>query len=154
MSEKDIAEDPDSLQSLAAKKINKSPQMKARFEKIEKLVTEMAYGPQALSQEELDKHAATGKDMQEFHKNRNKRVENFRNERLSEIASLLVMLPDIKQMLPEYFKNEAEKKSTQSKKDVVRKGKKVAPKPEKKVVSEEEKTADELRADIDKYMGM
>ncbi len=154
MSDKDLAEDPDSLQSLAARKIKRSPQMKSQFEKIKKAVIEMAYGPQALSQEELDKHAATGKDMVEFQKKREKRVESFRNQRLTEIASLMLLLPEIKEKIPEYFKQESNQEKLNAKKKVLRKGKSAPSKNKNKPQSEEDKSIDQHRANIAKSLGM
>ena len=154
MSEKDIKEDPDSLQSMAAQKIARSPQLKAKFDLIKRSVLEMAYGPEALSQEELDTHAATGKDMDEFHKNREKRVETFRDDRLVEIASLLTLLPEIKKVLPEHFRELTGKEQTNSKKKILRRGKKLAPKKDKVKKSPEDKTVEEHKAGIQRALGM
>ena len=154
MSDKDIQEDPDSLQSLAAQKIRRSPEMKTRYEQIKKAVIEMAYGPQALSQDELDKHVATGKNMDEFHKMRQKRVETFRNERLTEIAAIMTLLPEIKKKMPEYFKSISDEERTKSKKKILRKANKVATKPKKKKATDDDKTVNEHRANIASALGM
>ena len=154
MTDKQIQEDPDSLQSLAAKKIQNSPKMKAQFQKIKKAVLEMAHGPEALSQEELDKHLATGKDMDEFHKKRAKRVENFRNDRLAEIASILTLLPEIKEQMPKFFNNQDQKKRNDAKKQVLRKGKSSPSKGKKSKVKKAEPTSEELKASIAKSLGM
>ena len=154
MSEKDIKEDPDSLQSMAAQKIARSPQLKAKFDLIKRSVLEMSYGPEALSQEKLDTHAATGKDMDEFHKSRAKRVETFRNDRSVEIASLLILLPEIKKVLPEHFRELTGKERTVSKKKILRRGKKLAPKKDKAKKSVEDKSVDEHRAGIASALGM
>ena len=154
MTDKQIQEDPDSLQSLAAKKIQNSPKMKSQFQKIKKAVLEMAHGPEALSQEELDKHVATGKDMDEFHKKRQKRVDNFRNERLAEIASILTLLPEIKEQMPKFFNNQDQKKKNDAKKQVIRKGKTSASKGKKSKVKKPEPTSDELKLEIEKSLGI
>ena len=154
MDEKAIQEDPDSLQSLAAQKIRRSPQMKTQFDKIKKMVIEMAYGPEALSQEELDKHAASGKDMDEFHKKRNKRVEQFRNERLTEIASAMLLWPEIKEEIPKHFKNKSNRERNESKKKVLRKAGKRAPTSKKKATSDDNKSIDDHRSTIASALGM
>ena len=154
MSEKEIAEDPDSLQALAAYQIQKSPQAKTRFDKINKLVVEMAYGPESLSQEELDRHKATGKDMAEFHKSREKRVENFRKERLPEIAAALLLWPDIKKILPAHFKDASDKESREARKKVVSGSKSAKPTKPKKKVSDEEKSVEEHVSSIHEALNL
>lgn len=117
LEQKHIDEDPDSLISLAAKKIGDNPKAKAKFDLITKAVIEMQFGPEALSQEELDRFAQSGRDMEEFHKTREKRVAKFREDQSGQIAALLLLLPEIKQALPQYFSSKAKAAS----KDKVRK---------------------------------
>lgn len=154
MSDKDIQEDPESLQAIAATKIRRSPQAKAQFDKIKKAVIEMAYGPEALSQEELDKHAASGKDMVEFHKNRMKRVETFRQQRLTEIASALLIWPEIKEQMPAYFKNKSQSERNESKKQILRKASSGTTTSVKPTKSEEDRSIEEHRSKIAAALGM
>jgi len=113
MSDKDIDEDPNSLQAMAARKITSSPELKTRSAKIDKMLVELAFGPEALSQAELDRHAKSGKDMGEFQQARNERVTALRNKYIPQFKSMLMLLPQIKKALPEYF--EAENKSAKIK---------------------------------------
>ena len=113
MTEKDMSDDPDSLQSFVAKKIHSSVEAKSQFDKVSKVFLEMGYGPEVLSQEELDRHVNSGKDMEEFHRNREKRVIEFREKKLPELALLYYLLPEIKKALPEYFKKTGQAKFRQ-----------------------------------------
>jgi hypothetical protein len=152
MDQRLIDEDPTSLQSLAARKIQRSPEQRSKFSNIVKMAIEMGYGPEALSQEELDKHAQSGKDMIEFEKTRNKRVESFRQTRLPEIIAALVMWPEIKEAMPSYFNDEENRSSSQNRKHITRKATKDVAQAKKKV--DEPKTGDELMDDIRKALKM
>lgn len=145
LDDKAIEDDPSSLQSLAARKIQGSPELRKKAEIIDKYLLEMGFGPEALSQEEIDRHLATGKDMTEFEKSRRQRVADFRNDRMPLIKTLLVLLPDIKKALPEHFKTDEETEKKRTKKKVVRKASKKAK--VKEVKDEEEVvTAETLKA--------
>lgn len=151
MSEQDIEEDPTSLQALAAKKIASSPEMKTKAAKIDKYLIEMAFGPEALSQEELDRHHKSGKDMDEFHASRNKRVKQFREQRLPEIKAMMILLPQIKEALPEFFNTEGKKEKAAAQKKAIRRSTGTTPKePAKK--EDEQLTGDQLRERLRKNL--
>lgn len=152
LSTKDIEEDPTSIQSLAAKKIASSPEFKARAAKIDKMLIELGFGAEALSQEELDRHSKAGKDMDEFHKAREARVTNSREKYLPMMKSLMVMLPQIKEALPQYFEDQDKSEKSKAQKQAVRQStSKPKAEPEKK---EETATRESLRANLRKNLGM
>jgi len=127
MSDKDIDEDPNSLQAMAARKITSSPELKTRSAKIDKMLVELAFGPEALSQAELDRHAKSGKDMGEFQQARNERVTALRNKYIPQFKSMLMLLPQIKKALPEYFEAENKSAKIKAQKQAVRKSTKKQP---------------------------
>ena len=95
LTEEEIAEDPESLESVAAKRIQNDKGLSRKYTRVRDSLLELTYGPRVLSQEELDRIKATGKDMKEFHKNRDKRVAQLREEWLPQIAMLLTLKPDV-----------------------------------------------------------
>ena len=145
MSDKDIEEDPTSLQSLAAKKINSSSELRAKSVKIDKMLIELGFGAEALSQEELDRHSKSGKDMTEFQRNREKRVTGIREKRLPEIKAMYSLLPEIKKHLPEILDRIEKEGKKKDQKKVVRQA---TSKEAKKDLEKEEEvlTKDQLRA--------
>lgn len=150
MTAKDIEEDPDSLQAMAARKIRSSPEAKERFDGIVKAVIEMRFGPEALSQEELDRHVQAGKDMGEFQKNRERRVKDFSERRMPEIAAALVLWPEIKKALPDFLKAQRDQEARKDKKEVVRKttGKPAPTKDEKPVVQNRDELREKMRKSL------
>lgn len=114
-----IEADPYAPESVVAKMVKGDDAQKKRFKNIEKDITEAFIGPRPLTQTELDALEAQGKDLKQFHKERQKQSEAKRTKFVAYLAQHLMTRAEEKGLRKELAELKAKYEGEESELDAL-----------------------------------